>query len=122
LLLINPEHYRRGRILATARLLTFEATELATNRTVYIHMFPAGKADFRAQLTNDVVAWLSDELRVEDYKGATYVTSAASPEYLNIESYIREAVEIARSKYETAVTKISEPVDNETAEYPTTAT
>lgn len=84
-------------------------------------MFPAGKPDFRTRLTNDVVAWLSDELDVEDYKGATYMKSAASPEYLNIESYIREAVEVARSKYETAVTKISEPVDNETAEYPTTA-
>ena len=86
-----------------------------------MHLFPAGKADFRAQLTNDVVAWLSDELRVEDYKGATYITSAAAPEYVNIESYIREAVEVARGKYDMAVTKISEPVDNETAEYPTTA-
>jgi len=102
-------------------LLTFEATELSTNQTVYLHLFPAGKPDFRVQLTNDVVAWLSDELRVEDYKGATYITSAASPEYLHIESYISEAVEIARRKYETAVTNISEPVDNETAEYPTTA-
>ncbi len=121
MLLINPEHYRRGRILARNRLLTFEATELESNRPVYVHIFPAGRRDFRAQLTNDILAWLNDELRVEEHKGSAYIASPATAEHLDIASYVQEAVERARGKYETAITKISSAVDNETAEYPTTA-